>query len=115
MTLNSQIPGDRQNCSACAKISSEISPGLSLNINPQTGDYRHGASSDHPGFHTLRLLAVGSLYAVNNCRDSLHALGYARPDEWSQPIPLAGHSGIIRGLTPTDIMRILTKRIPLPR
>ncbi len=39
---------------------------------------------------------------------------YARPDEWSEPIPLNDTGGILRGLTPTDVMRILTKRIPLP-
>ncbi|MGF1535577.1 MAG: hypothetical protein ACFB4J_03680 [Elainellaceae cyanobacterium] len=88
--------------------------GPHLDIDPQTGDYRLGDTSE-TGYHTLRLLAIGSLYAVNNCRDSLHALGYARPDEWSQPIPLAGNSGILRGLPPHDVMRILTKRIPLPQ
>ena len=91
-----------------------------LDINPQTGDYLIGdreaeaqLSNRETGYNTLRLIAIGSLYAVNNCRDSLHALGYARPDEWSQPMPMTT-GGILRGLTPTDVMRILTKRIPLP-
>ncbi len=85
-----------------------------LGINPQTGDYQIGDHSE-TGYHTLRLLAIGSLYAVNNCRDALHKLGYAHPSEWSAAIPLAGNSGILQGLTPTDVMRILTKRIRLPQ
>ena len=84
-----------------------------LGIDPQTGDYRIGDRRG-TGYHTLRLLAIGSLYAVNNCRDALHQLGYAHPSEWSDAIPLT-HSNILRGLTPTDVMRILTKRISLPR
>ncbi|MGB3614684.1 MAG: hypothetical protein WBA10_12900 [Elainellaceae cyanobacterium] len=103
MTYPIQDPGHRQDSFGC------------LDVDPQTGDYLLGDKRYSPGFHTLRLLAIGSLYSVDNCRASLHALGYARPDEWSQPIPLAGNSGILRGLTPTDVMRILTKRIPLPR
>ena len=84
-----------------------------LGINPQTGDYQIGDTSAS-GYHTLRLLAIGSLYAVDNCRDSLHKLGYAHPSEWSIPMPLAGNTGILRGLTPSDVLRILTKRIRLP-
>ena len=107
MTYPIQTPGTGQDPSAC--------PELHPTIHPQTGDYRIHTASDQPGYHTLRLLAIGSLFAVNNCRDSLHALGYAHPSEWSHPVPLAGSSGLIRGLTPTDVMRILTKRITLPR
>ena len=106
-------PSASHNCPVAAVPSPEDSL-LRLGIDPLSGDYLIEDKGHTPSFHTLRLLAIGSLYAVNNCRDSLHKLGYARPDEWSQPIPLAG-SGIIRGLAPTDVMRILTKRIPLPR
>ncbi len=84
-----------------------------LNIDPKTGDYLIGESET--GYHALRLIALGSLYAVNDCRDRLHLLGYAEPHEWSQPIPMTNTNGVLRGLTPTDVMRILTKRIPLPR
>ena len=82
--------------------------------HPQTGDYQIGDHSE-TGYHTLRLIAVGSLYAVNNCRDTLHKLSYARPDEWSDPIPLSNTNMGLRGLTPTDVMRILTKRVSLPQ
>ncbi|MGF1513986.1 MAG: hypothetical protein ACFB5Z_09875 [Elainellaceae cyanobacterium] len=85
-----------------------------LNIDPQTGDYLIGGQSE-TDYHTLRLLAIGSHYAVNNCRDRLHTLGYAEPREWSQPLPLSNTGGILRGLTPTDVMRILTKRISIPQ
>ncbi|MGF1515687.1 MAG: hypothetical protein ACFB5Z_18575 [Elainellaceae cyanobacterium] len=104
MTFNIHTPGLGQDAAAC---------DAALGINPQTGDYRIG-NKDESGYHTLRLIAIGSLYAVNNCRDSLHQLGYAPADEWCDPIPLAGSSGILRGLTPHDVMRVLTKRIPLP-
>ncbi|MGB3612530.1 MAG: hypothetical protein WBA10_01960, partial [Elainellaceae cyanobacterium] len=67
------------------------------------------------GYNTLRLIAIGSRYAVNDCRNRLHLLGYAEPREWSQILPLGNPEGILRGLTPTDVMRILTKRISLPR
>jgi len=99
----------------CAKTQAAERQDLALHlgISPQTGDYLIGDKSE-TGYHTLRLIAISSLYAVNNCRDSLHKLGYARPDEWSHPIPLAGNGGILQGLTPHDVMRILTKRIPLP-
>ncbi len=66
-----------------------------------------------PDDQRLRLIAIGSLHAINNCRDSLHALGYARPDEWSWPVPLV-NSDIIRSLTPGEMMRILTKQVPPP-
>ncbi len=89
-------------------------PAYDLGINPQTGDYQIGDHSE-TGYHTLRLIAVGSLYAVNNCRDTLHKLSYARPDEWSDPIPLSNTNMGLRGLTPTDVMRILTKRVSLPQ
>ena len=107
--LLSGDPSDRHS-PACA----HPRPAPHGDPNPQGEGYRLADPSDRPGFHTLRLLAIGSLYAVNNCRDSLHALGYAHPSEWSHPMPLAGNSGLIRGLTPTDVMRILTKRITLP-
>ena len=84
-------------------------------IDPRTGDYLIGDRGRTPPFHTLRLIAIGSLYAVNNCRDRLHQLGYAHPSDWSQALPLGSADGILRGLTPTDVMRILTKRISLPR
>ena len=99
-------PGDRQDRPDCQSITPQI--------DPQTGDYLIGDHSE-TGYNTLRLIAVGSLYVVNNCRDRLYTLGYADPGEWSHPIPMGNNSGVLRGLTPTDVMRILTKRVPLPR
>ncbi len=86
-----------------------------LDIDPRTGDYLLEDKGRTPSFNTLRLIAVGSLYAVNNCRDRLHQLGYAHPSDWSQTLPLNNPDGVLRGLTPTDVMRILTKRISLPQ
>jgi len=85
-----------------------------LGICPLTGDYLIGDHSE-TGYNTLRLIAIGSPYAVDNCRDRLHMLGYATPGEWSYPIPMGNTNGVLRGLTPTDVMRILTKRIALPQ
>ncbi len=102
MTCEPQTPDSRQDSL------------VRLDINPQTGDYLIGDKRES-GYHALRLIAIGSLYAVNNCRDRLHLLGYAEPHEWSQPIPMVNTDGVLRGLTPTDVMRILTKRITLPR
>ena len=55
------------------------------------------------GDDILKLIAVGSLRAVNTCRHRLHQLGYAEPKEWSAPLPAA---------SPGKVMRILTKRLP---
>ena len=105
-----QPPADHS--PAMANALAEPTDGTyNLGINPETGDYQIGDISA-TGYHTLRLLAIGSLYAVNNCRDSLHKLGYAHPSDWSDPIPLS-HSSFLRSLTPTDVMRIVTKRIRL--
>ena len=50
----------------------------------------------------LRVLAIGSPEAVNSFVTALFHCGYARPDEWSAPLP-TGNLG--------EVMRILTKRI----
>ncbi|WP_206070215.1 hypothetical protein [Nodosilinea sp. P-1105] len=59
---------------------------------------------DHPSPEILRLLAIGSPPAVNGCVITLYRLGYARPEEWSRPLPT---------VNPNEVMRILTKRMPL--
>ena len=94
-------------------LDSRRDSAVRLGISPQTGDYLIGDKSE-TGYNTLRLIAIGSRYAVDNCRNRLHMLGYAEPREWSQILPLNNPDGILRGLTPTDVMRILTKRITLP-
>ncbi|MGP1387986.1 MAG: hypothetical protein ACTS2F_30905 [Thainema sp.] len=50
----------------------------------------------------LRVLAIGSPQVVEDCVMTLFRLGYARPEEWSQPLPT---------VNPGEVMRILTKRI----
>jgi hypothetical protein len=57
---------------------------------------------DRPSPDILRLLAIGSLGAVNDCVMTLFRLGYARPEDWSRPIPT---------VNPGEVMRILTKRV----
>lgn len=56
----------------------------------------------HPSPEVLRLLAIGSLEVVDSCVLSLYSFGYARPEEWSQPLPT---------VNPGEAMRILTKRV----
>ncbi|MCG8362107.1 MAG: hypothetical protein MJA27_02095 [Pseudanabaenales cyanobacterium] len=52
----------------------------------------------------LRVIAVGSLKAVENFVLTQYRLGYAEIREWSKPLP-SPNSG--------EVMRILTKRIAL--
>ncbi len=54
--------------------------------------------------HILRLLAISSPPVVNGCVITLYRLGYARPEEWSRPLPT---------VNPNEVMRILTKRMTL--
>ncbi|NEQ47465.1 MAG: hypothetical protein F6K00_29560 [Leptolyngbya sp. SIOISBB] len=57
---------------------------------------------DKPSPDILRVLAIGSPQVVQSCVLTLYRLGYARPEEWSQPLPT---------VNPGEVMRILTKRI----
>lgn len=59
---------------------------------------------DQPSPDILRLLAIGSPPVVNGCVITLYRLGYARPEEWSRPLPT---------VNPNEVMRILTKRMTL--
>ncbi|WOD40438.1 hypothetical protein [Nodosilinea sp. E11] len=59
---------------------------------------------DRPSPDILRLLAIGSPPIVNGCVITLYRLGYARPEEWSRPLPT---------VNPNEVMRILTKRMIL--
>ena len=59
---------------------------------------------DRPSPEILRVLAIGSPQVVNSCVMSLFQLGYARPEDWSRPLPT---------VNPGEVMRILTKRITL--
>ena len=54
------------------------------------------------GADILRIIAVGSLTAVNQHVMQMYQLGYAQPHEWSRPLPTVNAN---------EVMRILTKRI----
>ncbi len=62
-------------------------------------DLRDKAS---PGI--LRVLAIGSPQVVHYFVLTLFRYGYARPDEWSRPLPTINEG---------EIMQILTKRVSL--
>jgi len=57
--------------------------------------------SDHSPSR-LRVIAIGSLPAVNHHVMRMYQLGYAQPHEWSRPLPTGN---------PQEVMRILTKRL----
>ncbi len=81
------------------------------NIRQDTGNHSTEATPQplvdlrgYPSPEVLRLLAVGSFEVVNSCVLTLYRLGYARPEEWSRPLPT---------VNPSEVMRILTKRLIL--
>ncbi|NEP20063.1 MAG: hypothetical protein F6J97_24775 [Leptolyngbya sp. SIO4C1] len=55
-------------------------------------------------FETLRLIAIGSLPAVQITIKSLHKHGYAEPNDWSKPLPTG---------RPNEVLAILTKKLHL--
>lgn len=59
---------------------------------------------DCPAPGVLRVLAIGSPQAVDDCVMTLFRLGYARPEDWSRLLPTNN---------PGEVMRILTKRVAL--
>lgn len=69
------------------------------NIEPPFIDLR-----DRPSPDILRVLAIGNPQAVHFFVMTLFQYGYARPDEWSRPLPTINQG---------EIMQILTKRISL--
>ena len=52
----------------------------------------------------VRVIAVGSLKAVENYVLTQYRLGYAEIQEWSKPLPSPN---------PGEVMRILTKRLSI--
>ncbi|MGB3613155.1 MAG: hypothetical protein WBA10_05120 [Elainellaceae cyanobacterium] len=83
-------------------MTSEFNPHASREADYAYGriDFPEQGSDDSD---ILKLIAVGTLQAVNICRHRLHQLGYAEPKEWSAPLPAT---------SPGKVMRILTKRLP---
>ena len=73
-------------------------------IQPQAATQPLIDLSDRPSPDILRLLAIGRFEVVQSCVLTLYQLGYARPEEWSRPLPTVNQG---------EVMRILTKRIVL--
>jgi hypothetical protein len=59
---------------------------------------------DRPSPDILRVLAIGSPQVVHFFVMTLFQYGYARPDEWSRPLPTINQG---------EVMQILTKRVNL--
>lgn len=62
------------------------------------------------GREPVRLLLIGSRQGVNSVVHTLHHLRFAEVFEWSHDLPAPTQS---LNLAPGEIMRILTKYIPL--
>ena len=56
---------------------------------------------DMPERSPIRHLLFGSIHSVRTTIRRLHQLGYAEPNDWSQPIPTG---------KPGEVMSVLTKR-----
>jgi hypothetical protein len=57
---------------------------------------------DRPAPDMLRVLAIGSPQVVDSFVMTVFHWGYARPEDWSRPLPT---------INPGEVMRILTKRV----
>jgi hypothetical protein len=79
-----------------------ISPdrGAAAPITPTAIDISPTSSPTHP--EPIRHLLFGSLSAVRTTICTLHKLGYADPNDWSQPIS-TGRAN--------EVMAILTRRV----
>jgi hypothetical protein len=75
---------------------STVSPTQPL--PPHPGTPSPGSRSPHP--ERVRHLLYGSLAALDRTIKILHILGYAEPNDWSDPIPTE---------TPNQWMVIMTK------
>ncbi|MGJ3245016.1 MAG: hypothetical protein ACFE0I_02950 [Elainellaceae cyanobacterium] len=72
-------------------------------VNPNEPPERFDPSScNNDDREVLRVIAVGSLKAVNHHIMQMYQLDYAQPYEWSKPIPT---------VNPNEVMQILTKRV----
>ncbi|MBD2105584.1 hypothetical protein [Nodosilinea sp. FACHB-13] len=87
------------------------------NDNPEAGSLPLPPSGDSKGTRPLtpekvRHMLYGSLAALDRTIKILHALGYADPNDWSDPIPVPPST---EGATPTPAqwMVIMTKTILL--
>ncbi|MGJ3250889.1 MAG: hypothetical protein ACFE0J_07130 [Elainellaceae cyanobacterium] len=70
-------------------------------VNPNEPPERFDPlSRDNDDREPLRVIAVGSLKAVNQHIMQMYQLNYAQPYEWSKPIPT---------VNPNEVMCILTR------
>ncbi|MGB3310229.1 MAG: hypothetical protein WBG32_11370 [Nodosilinea sp.] len=89
---------------------SDDSGTRSLPLPPRSGANNKGTRSLNP--EKVRHMLYGSLAAIDRTIKILHALGYADPNDWSDPIPAPptsigpGHPG-----EPQTWMAILTKTV----
>ncbi|MGB3138809.1 MAG: hypothetical protein WBB18_18515 [Nodosilinea sp.] len=82
----------------------------SLPLPPRSGASDRGTRPLNP--EKVRRILYGSLAAIDRTIKILHALGYADPNDWSEPIPVPP-SGIESGL-PSEAqiwMAILTRTV----
>ncbi|MBD2113119.1 MULTISPECIES: hypothetical protein [Cyanophyceae] len=85
------------------------------NDNPEAGSLPLPPSGDSKGTRPLtpekvRHMLYGSLAALDRTIKILHALGYADPNAWSDPIPVPPST---EAATPAQWMVIMTKTILL--
>jgi hypothetical protein len=87
----------------------------SLPLPPKSGANDKGTRSLNP--EKVRHMLYGSLAAIDRTIKILHALGYADPNDWSDPIPVppSASSGVeTRSLSGVEVwMVILTKTLLL--
>ncbi|MGB3311873.1 MAG: hypothetical protein WA939_10585 [Nodosilinea sp.] len=91
----------------------------SLPLPPKSGANDKGSRSLNP--EKVRHMLYGSLAGIDRTIKILHALGYADPNDWSDPIPvppgaeLGASSGVVSAASPTGMtwMVILTKTLLL--
>lgn len=66
--------------------------------------HNQAAAKIEPTAEPIRHMLFGSPSAVRTTIQTLHKLGYAEPNDWSQPISTD---------KPNEVMAILTKRLRL--
>ncbi|MGB3202562.1 MAG: hypothetical protein WBA99_16770 [Nodosilinea sp.] len=80
----------------------------SLPLPPKSGANDKGTRSLTP--EKVRHMLYGSLAAIDRTIKILHALGYADPNDWSDPIPVPPGAD---GATTAQWMVIMTKTVLL--
>ena len=74
------------------------------------GNDKGTRSPKPPTPEKVRHMLFGSLVGIDRTIKILHALGYADPNDWSDPVPMPANSGTL-GRTPNQWMVILTKTL----